>query len=108
MTEARELTEDALKKTLKYGMLMTLLLVGMASFVLWNLFQAASDGRILHTGKVSKTEWVALREHPGFFWYDVITSLGFLLVLGWLLFMVVRRGRCLLRAKSSCAPKAKP
>lgn len=107
MNEARELTEERIKEALKYGILMTLFLMGAAGFVLWNVFQAARDGRILHTGKISKTEWVALREHPGFFWYDVVTSLMFLLVLGWLMFMVFQRVRWLLRAKSRTLPTAK-
>jgi len=108
MPEAPELTGHALRKARKTAVPITLVLAGIGGFPLWNLFLAASESRILHTGRYSKSRWVVLAEDPGFFWYDVITSLALLMVVGWFLFVVIRRVRWLPAAKPDSASRVQP
>lgn len=57
----------------------------LSGLPLTNLYWAIREGRIYHAGR-SWSRWVMRSENPGFFWYDVITSL---LLLGFLSFLTL-------------------
>ncbi|MBJ7413823.1 MAG: hypothetical protein JHD15_26210 [Phenylobacterium sp.] len=52
------------------------LMGGLIGMPLWNLYNAATQGRTYHlSGRSRFATWVEASQQPFFFWYDVITSL---------------------------------
>ncbi len=52
------------------------LMGGLIGMPLWNLYNAATRGRIYHlSGRSGFATWVEAAQRPFFFWYDVVTSL---------------------------------